>query len=398
MRAALALAAVASAAGHAQDAYIRPQLLANMSLMSYVEKDEIHEEVHVTGEYTLVAKGDDHFSSVYGGITHRIILCDPCYRDSFFRIAVAPSKEYSLQLYLVDGKRNRLQSSEKGGQAAEKMLARSLEKGSSYFIDVVYDPTESIVTCFMELSLLGLKEPQYYDFDVPAPDPEVGLSQADGASASMVYESPRFPDSPLIMEAEDNGFDGFFVAPPTLADHDGQWRLRVDLSADFLTGGDITAVLSDKLEGVPPSLEECGDRTVHCVFGVRGKWANTYTLDVGVFSGKKYKVWLIRRAACDEPADGVDPGARRSVYWFKASLRAETLDETELSCTAFPLPESLNVPGFYSPVSGEMAVDLPVLIESDRTMQSSTITAIADSLLRMTLNHPDIDVGIELRD
>eukprot|EP01059_Diplonema_ambulator_P034638 TRINITY_DN7873_c0_g1_i2.p1 TRINITY_DN7873_c0_g1~~TRINITY_DN7873_c0_g1_i2.p1 ORF type:complete len:1426 (+),score=598.92 TRINITY_DN7873_c0_g1_i2:268-4278(+) len=324
-------------------------------------------------------------------------VCSPCAEDSHFRFTVSPHESFDLSLTLKNGAGDVLLVSEEGGKGVEKTVAMLLKQGESYSVDIWYD--NEAVECSAVFIELALKEGSIAESDCTQ-----GISPTDDNNRPINFNLTGYSDpyysfetsmahSRPTISGRTPDFDRFTVVAPFRPGHDGQWRFRLDLRTEFISGGDFTAVVSNKEK--MPDLKDCNQGSTECIFGARGRWKNTYSIDMTIRSLTTWYVHFFRRRRdTDMDRDEETPPCVK--YWFKAQLRAETLEENFISCDALPLPENLNMPGFYDERTGEMALDMELLLSTVSTSQSARIKPVADSLFKLTISHEEIDVDVQL--
>ena len=396
-----------------ENACDRAQLPWDLDLLKRVEEAREGEELHLAGEYLLAQKGEEQYSEKEQGIVHVMKICDKCTDDFLFRYAISPARvDFAVSIRDATGVEKYAVSSE-GGKDVEKSVFHKLKKDSSYYLYVVYEADATYTACmsvFIELSLTLLKDvvtlTQQDDecFERDPKDqwwhgPQFVLASTKTPLPSYTFET-RYDQPAGVGKGESFDYKGFSVVLPRLKGHDGQWRLVVQLRSEFIVGGDITAVLlGPGFSKRVPTLEECRTKSAggvdECVFGVRGRVRNSYVIDAVIDAEKEWFVGFFRRM----PDKGLTAPATTpycAAYHLLVEAKAESLEETFLSCDAQILPPSFNSPGYYYTPSGEMNVEQYVLLSEQHTTQRAVLQAAYDSVLKVTIDHPHLDVGLEL--
>ena len=394
--------------GNEENACDRSRLPWDLDLMRHVEEGRAGEEIHFAGEYRLAENNAETFDAELEGIAHRTTICNPCTEAALFRYTVSPSEKFAMKLHLTDENKNILATSTPHGKKVENTIFFRLEKDKKYFVYTVYTEVTTLCTgVFIEMvykSAEGGYEVADCSGSRSEPTYHVVSDLPDARKIGDIERKPVYKyttPTERVFASDSLSFD-IDTYVPYFTGFGKEWRLIVHLRSEYLLGGDITAMvtLHDTLYVGPQPDMDCkvDGSPVACIFGVRGRLKNSYVIDTSVPAKKYVKVWLFRHKEIrdDKTLEEAINFAPCAPYLLTIELAQESIEESFVSCDAMQLPTSLNWPGFYNNMTGEMNVEDNILLSRDSDSQSTVLEPKFDGLLKATAYHKDLDLTLRV--
>ena len=423
-------------------------------------------EVHLHGFYRI-----GHDTPVYKGAAamerNMTLLFNN--NDYDFRVAVAPSDAHVMDLMLHEvvspaatkgaPPTTKMTACSTGTQTQrfERMIAATLKKGTTYILVFRYSLTlgnDVATTCpkvLLELAaqpvssapafrdmcasdttfpvltdnggpIIPTEEQRYYfsyrsegpswaALTPPAlPDIAVSDDDANTVAASGASATPAPTRHPRLAPIA----PGYDIFVPHIPGRHQKWKLRVQLHANFLDGGDLALLLTTGNRSQAPSMAECAQGHLDCQYGLRAV-KNTFIMqqvlwssggsivrqeraaDNGLFvapAGGNYTLWIVLRNTVD------NLGLTCAPYQLTIDLFPMPEEETFVTCAADPLPISLHGAGLYNSDTGVLRLTQDVLLNlTDRFQVALLRPTVPKSLGRFSLtNHLTLDVDLALFD